>query len=960
MKISDEVIGAVIVTSIATACVVATLTIGASGIAGATENEPPLADAGLDQTVDEGDVVLLDGTGSRDPDGEIVTYAWTVEAPDGETVPVENASDPTTQFRVDQPGRYDVTLAVTDDDGAMRTDTLYVTVEPNEPPTVAIEGPDEVSVGETATYTADASDPDGRVVAIEWENGDDGAETTRTFTSLPGSTVTLTVEVTDDLGATAVATKDVDVVAPEPEPEPEPDADAGEPDRSGGGGSGTAMRPPTLAVDGPSTILQGTVGDYSADVTSPDTTIERVLWTAPREVHEGLSWAREFGGQPGSTVTIGAVAQDDAGQTAQDSIPVRIVAPPNARIAGVPEECVLAGSTHTLEAIASDPHGEVVDYTWEVDGEVVGHAPELTHTFEQTGDVPVALTVTDDGGRSTTVTETVCTTTDHSPPEITSIDATFQVGFQNSPGAPPVEHDAFATTVDAEFPLVEFDATARDHGSDDLTFHWEFGDGSNAITSSNAPGDSHESSVSHDYSTAAPETQDTRAYEVTLTVEDEYGAQTTATETLAVAHRHAGVDHYELSADRTTVEVGEPVTFTIENTGPGRYVEGDIYFGDGMRRYQNEHSSVHQYTRAYEKPGTYTVQFRHGNEQTGLAGVDGQLTIEVVDNEYTEYRYGVEEQRTQIATSDPGSDWTQGDLDHHSREQVDTKEETVRAHSSDARHLEAEGYTAEDSWTDTEQVGTRYQRSTNSPGSDWTLDERNVDTIERQTGWEYRTFDSYQYGSEWSLVREVRTTEEITQTTTSADRPAGSGWSVVGSAGQERTGWDYGWVSSRFQIPANGEIIDTREILVDESRETVCVDWQYYRTWSGDLERRCIDTEVRVDRTYTTEYRYRAPEYTTIWEWERTVTIHDTDYEYRRPVYEEISRHQYAKPIYEDRTYVEYQKPVYEMIPYYEWHRTVTIERVSLNYPYDIENVVWVEEQTYSCSEGGVLVDQYC
>jgi hypothetical protein len=34
-------------------------------------NEPPLPDAGLDQTVERGATVLLDGTGSRDPDGTI-------------------------------------------------------------------------------------------------------------------------------------------------------------------------------------------------------------------------------------------------------------------------------------------------------------------------------------------------------------------------------------------------------------------------------------------------------------------------------------------------------------------------------------------------------------------------------------------------------------------------------------------------------------------------------------------------------------------------------------------------------------------------------------------------------------------------------------------------------------------------------------------------------------------------
>jgi len=42
-----------------------------------TEDFPPIANAGLDQTVDEGDVVQLDGSGSDDFEGSPLTYLWT-------------------------------------------------------------------------------------------------------------------------------------------------------------------------------------------------------------------------------------------------------------------------------------------------------------------------------------------------------------------------------------------------------------------------------------------------------------------------------------------------------------------------------------------------------------------------------------------------------------------------------------------------------------------------------------------------------------------------------------------------------------------------------------------------------------------------------------------------------------------------------------------------------------------
>jgi PKD repeat protein len=81
----------------------------------------PRADAGGDKSVAVNEVVLLDGSGSTDPDGSIVHYHW--DFGDGST-----GSDEATTHAYQSSGRFDVVLTVTDDDGNSDSDTVIVFV----------------------------------------------------------------------------------------------------------------------------------------------------------------------------------------------------------------------------------------------------------------------------------------------------------------------------------------------------------------------------------------------------------------------------------------------------------------------------------------------------------------------------------------------------------------------------------------------------------------------------------------------------------------------------------------------------------------------------------------------------------------------------------------------------------------------------------------------------------------
>ena len=92
----------------------------------------PVADAGADLKVDPEASVALDGSGSSDPDGEALTFAWSGAS--GVTVTLAGTDTAAPSFTAPwQPGDLVFRLTVTDPDGLAASDEVTVTVRDRAP-----------------------------------------------------------------------------------------------------------------------------------------------------------------------------------------------------------------------------------------------------------------------------------------------------------------------------------------------------------------------------------------------------------------------------------------------------------------------------------------------------------------------------------------------------------------------------------------------------------------------------------------------------------------------------------------------------------------------------------------------------------------------------------------------------------------------------------------------------------
>ena len=399
-----------------------------------------VAEAGDPQTVDPGDTVTLEGSGTATGGGRNVTYAWTQTGGDAATVTLSDTTvlRPTFTAQALTAGAADVTyeftLRVRDDKGSTEvTDTVTITVKaPGFPALVAHAGPDQDNVASGASVTLDGSGStptgSGRVVSYAWTQTGGTTVTLADDTTLapsftadtlnPGDTdVTyeFTLRVRDDKGSTEVTdTVTITVKAPG---FPALVAHAG-PDQDNVA-SGASV---TLDGSGSTPTGSGRVVSYAWTQTGGTTvTLADDTTLAPSFTADTLN-----PGDTDVTYEFTLRVRDDKGSTeVTDTVTITVKAPGFPALvahAGPDQDNVASGASVTLDGSGSTPtgSGRVVSYAWTQTGgttvtlaDDTTLAPSFTADTLNPGDTDVTyeftLRVRDDKG-STEVTDTVTIT----------------------------------------------------------------------------------------------------------------------------------------------------------------------------------------------------------------------------------------------------------------------------------------------------------------------------------------------------------------------------------------------------------------------------------------------------------------------------------------------------------------------------------------------------------------------
>ena len=364
------------------------------------KNFAPVASAGIDFGVTEGGVATLTGTGSVDPEGAPLRYAWTQVSGPTMTLSSGTAASPTftaPNLVVNTPVVFQLTVS---DGTYSHSDTVTVTINAdNDAPSVDAGIDQNVNEGDSVVLAATANDPEGQGLTYTWTQvsgpsvaltGATGAAPTFTAPEgLANTSLVFQVAVSDGTSTTIdTVTIDVNRDNDAPSADAGPNQTVNEHDAVTLGA--TASDPEGQGLTYTWTQISGpAVTIVNANAASPN-------FTAP----EGLT----------NTTLVFQCSVSDGTNTTVDTVNVTVNADNDAPIVDAGSlQTVDEGDVVQLAATANDPEGQGLTYTWtQVSGPSValtgatGAAPTFTAP-EGLANTSLVFQVAVSDGTSTTI-----------------------------------------------------------------------------------------------------------------------------------------------------------------------------------------------------------------------------------------------------------------------------------------------------------------------------------------------------------------------------------------------------------------------------------------------------------------------------------------------------------------------------------------------------------------------------
>lgn len=323
-------------------------------------NQAPIANAGSNQTITlPTSSVNLVGSGT-DSDGTISAYAWTKTA-GPVTFTITSPAAASTSVTGLVAGTYVFQLKVTDNGGATGTSnvTIVVNPAPNQPPIANSGGNKAITLPtNSVTLNGSGTDADGTITAYAWTKTSgpvtftivSPTSATTVINNLVAGTYTFQLQVTDNLGATAVNSATV-VVNPSIPPNQPPIANAGV-DKN------ITLPTNTVTLGGSATDADGTIAGYAWVKTAGPATFTIVSPTSASTVINNLV---------AGTYVFQLTATDNLGATGSDTASVIVNPAPNqlpVANAGVDKTITLPTNSVSVTGSGTDADGIIVGYLW--------------------------------------------------------------------------------------------------------------------------------------------------------------------------------------------------------------------------------------------------------------------------------------------------------------------------------------------------------------------------------------------------------------------------------------------------------------------------------------------------------------------------------------------------------------------------------------------------------------------